>query len=173
MARDYIPDEERSLSRLFFIFSTILVAASLYVVWDETFARRPWKRFQTEFYTLEYQKLRVAVQAKEQEVEPTLRDLAEKMRQAQAALDANPAYQQTRDELARVKVELGDVSQEQQFAKSRLDAEYYLYKKAEHEEGPEAARKYKAEVDRLERLVASLTAPIGQLDKQRDALEAE
>lgn len=173
MARDYIPDEERSLSRLFFIFSTILVAASLYVVWDETFARRPWKRFQTEFYTLEYQKLRMAVQAKEQEVEPTLRDLAEKMRQAQAALDANPAYQQTRDELARVKVELGDVSQEQQFAKSRLDAEYYLYKKAEHEEGPEAARKYKAEVDRLERLVASLTAPIGQLDKQRDALEAE
>lgn len=173
MAREYIPDEERSLSRVFFILSILLVLPSLYVVWDETVARRPWKRFQTAFYTLEYQKLRAAVEAKEQEAEPTLRDLAEKMRQAQSALEANPAYQQTRDELARVKVALADVSQEQQFAKSHLDAEYYVYKKAEHEGDPDGARKYKEEVDRLERLVASLTAPIEKLEKQRDALEAE
>ena len=54
MAQDYQPDEERSLSRTFFVLSLILVVVSLYTVVDETFVRRPWKHYQTTFYELEY-----------------------------------------------------------------------------------------------------------------------
>ena len=66
MAQDYQPDEERSLSRTFFVLSIILVVASLYTVVDETIVRRPWKHYQTTFYELEYDQLRADLQAKEE-----------------------------------------------------------------------------------------------------------
>ena len=66
MAQDYRPDEERSLSRTFFVLSLILVLTALYTVVDETIVRRPWKHYQTTFYELEYDKLRADLQAKEE-----------------------------------------------------------------------------------------------------------
>ena len=89
MARDYRPDEERSLSRLFFILSVILVLASLYVVVDETVVRRPWKRFQAAFYELEYHKLRREVEAKEPALQAAAQEIAAKRRQIEATLASN------------------------------------------------------------------------------------
>jgi mono/diheme cytochrome c family protein len=173
MAQDYRPDEERSLSRTFFVLSVILVAASLYTVVDETFVRRPWKHFQATFYELEYDTLRAELQAKEEALLPTREDLEAKIQQARAALEENAQYRKARDELEQVRNRLADVSQEQQFAKSRLDAEYYQYKKAEHEGDLSAAARYKARVDQLEQQVASLEAPIAELRAHVDALQAE
>ncbi|HYY15698.1 MAG TPA: hypothetical protein VE965_03470, partial [Gammaproteobacteria bacterium] len=173
MARDYRPDEERSLSRLFFILSVILVLASMYVVVDETFVRRPWKRFQTAFYELEYNKLRREVEAKEPALQAAAQEITAKRRQIEAALASNAEYQKAREELERVKARLADVSQAQQFAKSRLDAEYYLYKKAEHEADPEDTKTYKARVDDLEHQVAQLEAPVAELTARRKSLQDE
>jgi hypothetical protein len=92
MAQDYQPDEERSLSRTFFVLSLILVVASLYTVVDETFVRRPWKGYQTTFYELEYDKLRADLQAKEEALLPTQGDLEAKIRQAHAALEGNAQH---------------------------------------------------------------------------------
>src|SRR5262247_2462026 len=123
MAQDYQPDEERSLSRTFFVLSIILVIASLYTVVDETIVRRPWKHYQTTFYELEYDQLRADLQAKEEVLLPTQGELVTKIQQAQATLESNAQYRQAREELEQVKNRLADLLQEQQFAKSRLDAE--------------------------------------------------
>jgi mono/diheme cytochrome c family protein len=173
MAEDYRPDEERSLSRTFFVLSLILVVASLYTVVDETFVRRPWKRYQTTFYELEYDQLRAELQAKEEALLPSQGDLATKIRQAQAALDGNAQYRKAREELERVKNRLADVLQEQQFAKSRLDAEYYQYKQAEHAGELSTAAGYKARVDELEQQVANLEVPIAELRARVDSLQQE
>jgi mono/diheme cytochrome c family protein/outer membrane murein-binding lipoprotein Lpp len=173
MAQAYQPDEERSLSRTFFVLSLILVIASLYTVVDETFVRRPWKRYQTTFYALEYDKLRADLQAKEEALLPTQGDLAAKIQQAQAALDGNAQYRKAREELARIKNRLADVSQEQQFAKSRLDAEYYQYKQAEHAGDLSTAARYKARVDQLEQQIADLETPVAELKSSMEALQAE
>src|SRR5215472_8129647 len=173
MARDYQPDEERSLSRLFFILSVILVLASMYVVVDETFVRRPWKRFQDAFYRLEYNKLRSEIGAKKSALQGAAQEIDAKRRQVDAALANNAEYQKAREELARVKTRLADASQEQQFAKSRLDAEYYLYKKAEHEGDAQDAKPYKARVDELEHQVAQLAAPVAELTARRTSLQDE
>jgi mono/diheme cytochrome c family protein len=173
MARDYRPDEERSLSRTFFVLSLILVVASLYTVLDETFVRRPWKRYQTAFYELEYERLRADLQGKEEALLPTRGDLEAKLQQARAALEGKAEYRKARDELERVRNRLADLSQEQQFAKSRLDAEYYQYKKAEHEGDASDAARYKARVDQLERQVADLEAPIAEHRARMEALQAE
>jgi mono/diheme cytochrome c family protein len=173
MAQAYQPDEERSLSRTFFVLSLILVAVSLYTVIDETFVRRPWKRYQTTFYELEYNTLRADLQAKEEALLPSQDDLDAKLRQAQAALEENVQYRKARDELARERNRLADLSQEQQFAKSRLDAEYYQYKKAEHEGDLSHAAGYKARVEQLEQQIANLEGPIAEIKARVDALQAE
>jgi mono/diheme cytochrome c family protein len=173
MAQDYRPDEERSLSRLFFVVSVILVVASVYTVIDETIVRRPWKRYQAAFYELEYEKLRGDIAAKEAALAPAQQELDAKIRQASAALENDAAYQQAKSQVAGVKNRLADLSQEQQFAKSRLDADYYQYKKAEHEGDQEVAARYKASVDRLERQIADLEGPIAELRGRLEALQAQ
>src|SRR5919109_4597936 len=101
MADDYRPDEERSLSRTFFVLSLILVAAALYTVVDETFVRRPWKRYQTTFYELEYDKLRAELQAQEEALLPAREELETKLQQARAALEGNAQHRKAREELER------------------------------------------------------------------------
>ena len=173
MAQDYRPDEERSLSRTFFVLSLILVIAALYTVVDETFVRRPWKRHQATFYQLEYDQLRADLQAKEEALRSTRGDLEDKIQQARLAIEANAEYRQAREELEGVRNRLADLSQEQQFAKSRLDAEYYQYKYAEHAGDLRTAARYKARVDQLEHQVASLQDPIAELSARVEALQAE
>jgi mono/diheme cytochrome c family protein len=173
MAQDYRPDEERSLSRTFFVLSLILVVASLYTVVDETFVRRPWKRYQATFYEMEYDKLRAELQAKEEALLPSQGDLEAKIQQARNALEADSQYHKARQEVERVRNRLADLSQEQQFAKSRLDAEYYQYKHAERAGDLSTAARYKARVDQLEQQVASLQAPIAELTARVEALQAE
>ena len=75
MAQHYRPDEERSLSRTFFVLSLMLVIASLYTVIDETIVRRPWKHYQATFYALEYDQLRAELQAKEEALLPAQGEL--------------------------------------------------------------------------------------------------
>jgi mono/diheme cytochrome c family protein len=173
MAQNYQPDEQRSLSRTFFVLSLILVLAALYAVVDETFVRRPWKYYQTTFYEIEYEKLRADAAAKEEALAPVQGELETKIREAQAALEQNADYQQARQELERIRIRLADVSQEQQFARSRLDAEYYQYKKAEHDGDVAAAERYKARVERLEQQVADLEGPVSELRARVEALQAE
>jgi mono/diheme cytochrome c family protein/predicted nuclease with TOPRIM domain len=173
MARDYRPDEERSLSRLFFVFSAILVVASMYAVIDETFVRRPWKRYQSRFYELEYDKLRAELTAKEAALAPMQESLETRLRQARDALANDAAYQRAKAEVERLRNRLADLSQEQQFAKSRLDADYYQYKKAEHEGDLDTAASYKARVERLERQIAALEAPLAELRGRIEAVQAD
>jgi len=173
MAQTYQPDEERSLSRTFFVLSILLVLAALYTVVDETFVRRPWKHYQTTFYEIEYEKLRADAAAKEEALVPVQGELETKMREARAVLERDADYQKARQELERVKLRLADVSQEQQFARSRLDAEYYQYKKAEHEGDLAAAERYKARVERLEQQIADLEGPVSELRARVEALQAE
>src|SRR5262245_1725016 len=173
MDQDYQPDEERSLSRTFFVLSLLLVVASLYTVVDETFVRRPWKRYQARFYALEYDQLQAELQAKEEALLPTQGELAAKIVQAKQALDTNAQYRKAHEELGGVRNRLADLLQQQQFAKSRLDAEYYQYKKAEHEGDLAEAAHYRTRVEQLEREIANLEDPIAVLKARVAALQAE
>jgi len=51
------PVEEQSLSLPFFIVSIGLLLTILYMVYDETSVRRPWKRYQKQFYEIQVDKL--------------------------------------------------------------------------------------------------------------------
>ncbi len=45
-------EEEISYAFLFFIANIVLIFAFAWVVWDEFYTTRPWKKYQKEYYEL-------------------------------------------------------------------------------------------------------------------------
>ena len=54
-SREFRPPEEKTSPVLFFVVGLLMVAVSLWTVWDEIYTRRPWKNQQIEFNRLESQ----------------------------------------------------------------------------------------------------------------------
>lgn len=53
----FVPDEKRTYSRIFFVLSILLAAATLWSFADEVWVRRPWKAYQAEYVRLEKERL--------------------------------------------------------------------------------------------------------------------
>lgn len=51
-------EEGKSYLIIFVVVSFILVAVTAWVIVNETVGRRPWKKYQKQFYRLEYEKIR-------------------------------------------------------------------------------------------------------------------
>ncbi|RMF93541.1 MAG: hypothetical protein D6736_01615, partial [Nitrospinota bacterium] len=169
--QDYTPVEERSYSRIFFVLSMLLVVATLGAVWDEVFRRRPWKDYQKAFFELEYQKTKQEYEAKRAAVADKQQQLQEELARAKAALEADTTYQQVRRELGEVKARLAEVTQEQRFAKSRLDEAYYWYDKAQEERDAAAIEHWTPRVRQLEAAVKQYDPTLQELTQRRDALQ--
>ncbi|MBI3078292.1 MAG: c-type cytochrome [Deltaproteobacteria bacterium] len=166
-----IPIERRSYRRVFFFCSGLLTVATLWTVIDESLVRRPWKNFQAEFNRLERAKARAELQEAQkkfaEERRAEVQQLAASLRQAEQALQGAP-YTAAVAALDRASLELEDITQERQFAKSELDEAYYFYEKALKERGQAGARAEKARVDRLEKFIAALDPKIEAATRRRD-----
>lgn len=171
--QDYTPVEERSYSRIFFVVSMLLVVATLAAVWDEVLRRRPWKTYQTEFYELEYQKTKQEYEQKKAAIADAQAKLQAELTKAQEALTANPAYQEAQRKHKEVNLQLAEVTQEQRFAKSRLDEAYYWRDKAIEEKDESALQNWTARVKEREAEVAQYTPEIERLTQQKNALEQQ
>jgi hypothetical protein len=55
--RSEIPVEERSYGWIFFLCSSLLLLSTVWAIVDETWVRRPWKKYQSQFIQLEYNKV--------------------------------------------------------------------------------------------------------------------
>jgi len=53
-------EEKKSYGSVFLLGTSLLVAVSLWSLWDDNITRRPWKKYQTEFYRLDYRKAKAA-----------------------------------------------------------------------------------------------------------------
>ena len=70
-----LDDEKRSYGAVWLVCSLLLFVGALWAVVDDNVFRRPWKKYQAEFNSLEIQRLEQAI--------------ADEQRR----LDADPAYQ--------------------------------------------------------------------------------
>src|SRR5688572_5887854 len=90
------PEEERkSYSAVFLVTMGLLLAGSIWAVWDDNILRRPWKAYQSDFFDIERTKVE------------------EELKAEQARLDADPTYVETRQKLAaaRAAVESGETAE--------------------------------------------------------------
>src|SRR3954466_1573912 len=83
-----IDEEKKSRSGLFLLSPLALLVTGIWAVWNDNISRRPWKLFQHEFRTLEYQRAQDALAAE------------------QARLEADPKYQELNQKLAAARVSL-------------------------------------------------------------------
>ena len=189
MPTPFIPDEHRTLRRIFFVSGMILLATMVWALWDEAVSRRPWKGYQIAFNKLEYQHVKAELEAarKKLEAPETQRVLEELKTQLSVAEDAlkGPAYAAALAERDRLQRRLGEANQTLQFTRSELDEAYYFYDKARHEQGD--VGRTKAAVDRLEKQAADLLPGIAAaqaavdraaervraFERQREAVQAK
>ncbi len=155
------PELARSYAGWFAVLGLAFLASFLWSVWDETIARRPWKRYQAEFQSLEQHLLSGALaEVREELGQPDqrghLEEIAAAHRQAVEAYENDPQVKQLREELRAMEPELYRVQRDFQQARSRLqEAEYW---------------KEKTAADWADKKVASLTPPVEEFRVKYDDL---
>lgn len=152
MKRGEVPIEERSLKIPFLAVSVLVALGMLWAVVDEVWTRRPWKRYQADYWRLELQAATQALAQWEQEArEPPARDrlrsLETRLQDAEARL-SSAEHRDAQAELERHKRRFQELTHDFQLLKSESDELYYLYKKDVHEGRPSDGAKTR--LDRLE-----------------------
>jgi cbb3-type cytochrome oxidase cytochrome c subunit len=97
-APDEIPVERKSFSAFFFLLGALSVLTAAWVIFNEFQTRRPWKKYQSEFYRLERLRIRSEIEGLEDELRALGKDPAD----AEALAVQQPGLSEREsDELAR------------------------------------------------------------------------
>lgn len=98
-------EERKSYSAVFLFLVGMLLAGAAWSVWDDNISRRPWKKYQAEFFTEEIERAKKAVD------------------DAQAELDANPEYVELKERLAEAEARVESGEQAARLAEIRRQLE--------------------------------------------------
>ncbi|GIW39752.1 MAG: hypothetical protein KatS3mg076_0329 [Candidatus Binatia bacterium] len=155
MARTPLLEEERrSYSALFVFLVGLLIAGAVWAIWDDNISRRPWKKYQTEFYVEQAEKIRQQIRAEEERLSkiPEYVELRKSLREAEARLENPETKRKIRElerKLAAAKLDTQEWDLNLRIVKSRIEEAWYEYDHAVLTgHGVEEA---KAELERLER----------------------
>ncbi len=150
-------EERKSYSALFVLLVGLLLAGTIWSVWDDNISRRPWKQYQVEFYRLAYDQYMKQAQDEDKRLaqNPEYVKLSRELADAQKDLHSGATQarlEQLRAELLQAKEAAGDKDQAVRFTKSELTERWYDYNHAIQSE--QDAAPIKAKIDRLnQRLV--------------------
>jgi mono/diheme cytochrome c family protein len=161
-------EEKKSYGSVFVIGSALLVVLTLWAFWDDNITRRPWKRYQAEFYRLDYQKAKAAYDAEDKKLQadPAYQELSKKVAAAKSSLSGGELKKQLdalNSEYNRVNVRYGEQDQGIKFIKSELEEAWY-----EHDHAVQTGGNPKAPLARID----ELNKEKAKLDPQFDAIKA-
>jgi len=192
-----LDEEKKSYAGVWLLSAILLVVGALWAILDDSFFRRPWKAYQTDFYQVEEQRERdsLATEHEKLNADEKYQDLKKQLAEAQQATSSG----ETAKQLAAGEQKLqGAIMAEQEadirvrFIKSELEEAWYEYDHAMESGGNvDEARKRR---DRLaeekstiesewratQQVVAKhraeideLNAPVETVEKQMRELETE
>ncbi len=197
MRRAEWDDEQRSYSAIFLVGVGLLLAGALWSIWDDNISRRPWKKYQAQFFQLQIDRARHAVLDEERrlaadpEYQRVLRDLsaaAKKLASGETARE----LERLRKALEQQKVRTSELDLDLRIVKSRIEEAWYEYDHAILTGRP--AEKARAHLEELEKerdglaaalqesekkeaeiqaQISTVEAEAGRLEKQKEAMEAE
>ncbi len=169
--RGFDPVEERkSYGTIFFLGVCLLVGLSLWALYDDNFTRRPWKRYQAEFYRMDYAKAQAAYGAEDKKLQtdPKYQELAKKIAVQRASLDGGElATRLARllEEEKVVDIRFNEVDQEVKFIKSGLEEVWYEYDHAIQQ--GRGVRVYEDRIKQLDAEQAGLEPELEKVRQQR------
>ena len=158
--------EDKSYSVVFLVTIMVMLLVTVWTIYDEAITRRPWKKVQEEFFKYEHEVTKAEYEEALKAMPEEERELTAKLEEAKKNLEKNEEYKKASQDLRDKEIALEDVTQKYQFAKSELDAAFYLYKHALHR-GSDASGE-KAEVDKLEKFANSFLPKIDEAQEKRD-----
>jgi mono/diheme cytochrome c family protein/predicted nucleic acid-binding Zn-ribbon protein len=172
-------EEKKSYGGLFLLSIGMLLAVSLWSIWDDNISRRPWKKYQAEFSRIQYEKAKAAYEAEDRRLSenPTYQDLMKRLSGARESLSKGANAKRLTDlkkRLERMQVKHLEADQEVRFVKSELGEAWYWYDLAiQKRQNPSSE---KAEIDRLERkrikLESTLNKVKGEIGQIEEAIKS-
>jgi mono/diheme cytochrome c family protein len=183
MARREIDDEKKSYSGLFLLLVGLLLVGSVWAVWDDYITRRPWKKYQTNFYTLAYEKTKAELAQEEQRLQEdsNYQEAQAKLVAVQQQLSNGATAQRLatlRQKLASAEIRVSDAENSLRLVKSEIEAAWYEYDHALQqghatEEEKHTLDALSAEADDLDVLFQKAQAERDQIQRELEELELE
>lgn len=169
-------EEKKSYSSVFFLGSALLVVVTLWSFWDDNISRRPWKKYQADFYQLDYRKAKAAYDEDDKKLksDPAYQELAKKRAAEQESLargDLAKKLKELRREETRANVRFIELDQEVKFIKSELDGAWYEYDHAVQQRRD--SKPYLESIQELEKEKAGLDPRLEAARQTRDQLKEE
>lgn len=169
-------EEKKSYGSVFVIGIALLVVLSLWALWDDNITRRPWKRFQENFYRLDYAKAKAAYdeEQKKLQADASYQELSKKIAAAQASLsrgDLGKKLSALEKQEVEATVRFKDLDQEVKFIKSELEEAWY-----EHDHALQQKRNtkpYQEHIQELEKEKAKLDPSLEAARAKREQIRDE
>jgi len=176
MARREIDDEKKSYSGLFLLVIGLLLAGGIWTVWDDYVTRRPWKKFQTEFSLIAYNKAQEELKKEEErlQADATYQEAQAKLAAAQAQLQGGGTGQRLKaltEKLTAAEIRSSDAENALRVVKSEIEAAWYEYDHALQQ--GHSTQDEKHTLDSLEAEAKALDAQFRTAQEQRDQLQKE
>ncbi|MDH3256615.1 MAG: c-type cytochrome [Nitrospinota bacterium] len=162
-------DETTSYSFLYFLVAGATLFVTLWAFWDDEYTRRGYKEFQDVYFKEQYARTKTEYKAVTEKIRAKEQEILGAIATEEEKLAANEEYEKLADAAWKAEISLNDATEEQKFAKSRLDEYYYYYKKAMHE-----GKNYEvqlAKVHDTEKEIQEFNPVIAELKKKRDEAE--
>lgn len=176
MPRREIDDDKKSYSGVFLFATGLLLMGTIWSVWDDSIARRPWKRYQAEFAHIAYDKLSADIQQEEERLasDPAYQEAVTKLAEAKAQLRGGEGAQRLaalRQELAAAEVAASDAENALRLVRSEIEVAWYEYDHAIILGQP--TKSEKEHLQKLEAEAAILEKDFQEKTAQRDQIQNE
>ena len=81
-------EEKKSYSAVYLVMVGLLLAGSIWAVWDDNIFRRPWKKFQSQFFDIEYASVKGDIAKEEERLakDPKFQEVSKKLADAEASV---------------------------------------------------------------------------------------
>lgn len=169
-------EEKKSYGSVFLIGSALLAAVTLWSFWDDNITRRPWKKFQAEFFRIDYQKAQAAYDAEDQKLreDPAYQELVKKLEAEKASLEGGELAEKLgalQEEEVKATVRFTELDQEVKFIKSELEEAWYEYDHAVQQ--GRSTKPYAEIIEALDEEKAKLDPELEAARQERERIKEE
>jgi len=177
---------------MFFIISSLIMGAMVWLIYQEFFTRRPWADVQADWYKVQEQRARVNLQSEETwlkegvliekdedgeeeevEVGPMVEELTKTINTLKEGIVNSPekaAFDQLGEKIKSAQIEVKDAEMAVAFAKADEDEYYYYYRRDKHKDDAEGEKKHREKVEQLQKRVADKQVTYDEKVAVRDKL---
>lgn len=170
-------EEDKSFALHFFILTLLLIFFSVWVLWEEVAALRPWKTYQKGYYALKYKRTEEELQkAREEFRKPQvqkeyqqLKSLLEEEQKEVNKASRQKEYKELKKMIEEVEMEISSIQNDLLITRNRLMEEEYQYMKFRREKNKKRIEELVEELKLLEDRKIEMSQKRDELKKKLES----